>query len=256
MAKKLFVIGNWKMHGSKAHVNTFFEIIKEAQQEDRSWLTQVEAVICPPAVYLSQASNCLDGISHVLLGAQDVSEHAVGPYTGEIAGNMLVEQGCRYVIVGHSERRQYGKESDEIVAKKFFAAKAAGLIPILCVGESQEQHREQLTEKVILAQIEAVLALEGVNAFHNAIIAYEPIWAIGTGLTATPSQAQAVHHLLRQTLGAYDATVAERLPILYGGSVKPGNAQELFKMADIDGALVGGASLQASEFIAICKAAV
>lgn len=253
MAKKRHVIGNWKMHGSKEHVETFFGIIQS--HEDNSFLTHIEAVVCPPAVYLGQAASCLMNLPALKLGAQDVSEHAIGPYTGEIAATMLAELGCRYVIVGHSERRQYAQESDETVAQKFFAAKAAGLIPILCVGETQAQRLEMLTERVVLEQIEAILAIEGITSFDKALLAYEPIWAIGTGLTASPEQAQAVHHLLRRTLAAYDATVAERLPILYGGSVKASNAKALFEMPDIDGALVGGASLQALEFMAICKAA-
>lgn len=255
MATKFHVVGNWKMHGSVAQVALFFDEIQEKVRQNPSWLTAVEAVVCPPAIYLAQAAKWVEQISQVKLGAQDVSAYASGAYTGQIAASMLADQQCQYVIVGHSERRHGCHEDNALVAKKFFAAKAAGLIPILCVGETEAERQKGLTDSVVLTQLQAVLEVEGISGFSNAMIAYEPVWAIGTGLTATPEQAQSVHHLLRHTLAEYDASLAELLPILYGGSVKSSNAADLFKMPDIDGALVGGASLQASEFIAICEAA-
>lgn len=250
--KKCHIIGNWKMHGSKQHVHEFFT--KLTEEKEVSWTQSVHAAICPPFVYLSDVAQAIKGLSWLSLGAQDVSEFANGAYTGQVSAEMLVDAHCRYVIVGHSERRQFCHDSDEIVAKKFLAAKRAGLTPILCVGETLEQREQNKTESVILSQIQTLLSTEGIQAFSGAMIAYEPIWAIGTGKTATTEQAQAVHHLLRATLAEYDATLARSLPILYGGSVKPSNAKALFEMPDIDGALVGGASLLASDFMALCEA--
>lgn len=245
--RRRHVIGNWKMNGSKEHVAAYFNRL--AQQS----LPDVEMVVCPPSVYLSQAAQLLTANSKIKLGSQDVSAHAPGAYTGQIAASMLIEQGCHYAIVGHSERREWNKESDSDIAEKFFAAKAAGLIPILCVGETHAQRLAEQTSAVVVSQLQDILMHQGAMAFEGALLAYEPIWAIGTGLTATPEQAQAVHHLLRETIGGYDSSVAARLPILYGGSVKASNAAALFAMPDIDGALVGGASLQADEFLEICE---
>ena len=212
-------------------------------------------LVCPPFVYLQPVAEWLAG-SAIRLGAQDLSEETTaGAFTGEVAGSMLRDVGCEFAIVGHSERRALYGESDEQVATKFRAAQAQGLTPILCVGESLQQREEGRTEAVVRRQVDAVLSSAGVSAFAAAVIAYEPVWAIGTGRTATPDQAQAVHALIRSMIGAQDATIAGGLTILYGGSVKGANARELFAMADIDGGLVGGASLDASDFLAIYEAA-
>jgi triosephosphate isomerase len=254
MARKPTIIGNWKMHSSKEHVKEFFASFATLAQALNN-NASTEIAICPPFVYLEQAARLCSTTPYIKLGAQDVSAHQPGAFTGQIAASMLVEMGCQYAIVGHSERRQFCQESDEEIAKKFIAAKTAGLTPVLCVGETKEQRTADLTEKVVVDQLKSVLSL-GTDAFKGAILAYEPIWAIGTGLTASPEQAQQVHRLLRQTLAEYDATVANTLPILYGGSVKASNAKALFAMPDIDGALVGGASLNASDFWAICESAI
>lgn len=246
--RQRYVIGNWKMNGSREHVAAFFHSLTSQQE-----LPKTEMVICPPAVYLSQASQAASVNPQIKLGAQDVSAYASGAYTGQISAAMLLEQGCQYAIVGHSERRDFNKETDADIADKFFAAKAAGLIPILCVGETHAQRLADQTNVVVVSQLKEILVRQGAIAFEGALLAYEPIWAIGTGLTATPEQAEAVHHLLRETIGGYDSSVAQRLSILYGGSVKASNAASLFKMPNIDGALVGGASLQAEEFLAICE---
>lgn len=254
MSRKLHIIGNWKMHGSKEQVRQFFAACHEMLISKPVWLKRVQGVICPPVVYLAQASQALDGQVEFKLGAQDVSQHESGAYTGQISATMLKEHHCHYVIVGHSERRQLNHETNEEIAAKFFKAKASGLIPVLCVGETEAERREGATEKVVLGQLRLLLE-QYPDAFNGGMIAYEPVWAIGTGVTATPEEAQAVHHLLRSTLGEYDAQIATRIPILYGGSVKPNNAEALFKMPDIDGALVGGASLVPTDFFAICQAA-
>jgi triosephosphate isomerase len=203
-----------------------------------------------------EAARLLQG-SVIALGAQDLCEQTgEGAYTGEVSGAMLRDAGCRYVIVGHSERRTIYGEDDQRVAEKFFAARAAGLTPILCVGERLEERERGDTEAVVARQLDAVLNREGgAAALAGAVIAYEPVWAIGTGRTATPEQAQQVHAFIRRRIAGRDRGVADRLQILYGGSVKPGNAAELFAMADIDGGLIGGASLDAEHFLAICRAA-
>lgn len=245
------VVGNWKMQGTRQHVLDFFNEL--AKTKDIAWTKEIRAVICPPYPYLTETTQAMQHCQGMFSGAQDVSEFENGAYTGQVSASMLLDNGSRYVIVGHSERRQYCHETDAIVAKKFLVAKRAGLIPILCVGETLAQREQDQTESVILSQLEVLLG-EGAAVFSDAIIAYEPVWAIGTGKTASPEQAQAVHHLIRSTLAEYDASLASRVPLLYGGSVKPGNAEALFAMEDIDGALVGGASLLASDFIALCKA--
>lgn len=249
MVAKRIVVGNWKMNGTKAQLKDFVA----TWDQNSSLSKNVDAVLCPPFPYLDAASSLLKEANGLKLGAQDVSAHSEGAFTGQVAAPMLAELGCQYVIVGHSERRQFNHETDEEIAAKFIAAKAAGLIPILCVGETKEQRLSELTNSVVVGQLQALLA-QGVQVFNHSMIAYEPIWAIGTGLTATPEQAQDVHRLLRETLAEYDATLAKTLPILYGGSVKAANAKGLFAMQDIDGALVGGASLNATEFIAIANA--
>lgn len=245
------VAGNWKMNGSQDFVR---ELLTQLREYSR-WDEQVEAIVFPPFPYLLMTESLLNGTS-VAWGAQTLSEFANGAYTGEVSAEILQDCGCEYVLVGHSERRQWFHESSAAVAAKFEAAKQAGLIPILCVGETREQREAGKTLEVIFEQIQAVLKLpNGIQWFQQAVIAYEPVWAIGTGLTATPEQAQSVHRSIRQLLAEHDSKIAENCPILYGGSVKPSNAAELFQQADIDGGLIGGAALKAEDFIAIYQAA-
>lgn len=243
------VAGNWKMNGSKASTRALIEAIKRGIGD-----VKAEVAICPPAVYLTEAEALLRG-TRMALGAQNLCSESAGAYTGEIAASMLVDVGCRYVIIGHSERRTYYGEDDAGVAQKFRQALQAKLTPILCVGEYLEERERGATEAVIARQLDAVLDAAGVEAFAQAVLAYEPVWAIGTGKTATPQQAQAVHAFIRQRIAARNGTIAQRLRILYGGSVKSANARQLFEMPDIDGGLIGGASLDADEFLTICRAA-
>jgi triosephosphate isomerase (TIM) len=249
MARTKFVAGNWKMHGSLAANLSLLSAL-------RAGATKVAAqmAVCVPYPYLAQAQSLLSG-SNLAWGAQDVSEHTQGAYTGEVAGGMIAEFGCRYVIVGHSERRSYYGDSDAVVAAKFEAAQKSGLVPIFCVGETLAEREGNVTAQVVTRQLEAVLARSGVAALAKAVIAYEPVWAIGTGRTATPAQAQEVHALIRARVARDDAAVAGAVQILYGGSVKANNAVELFGQSDIDGGLIGGASLVAEDFLAICTAA-
>jgi triosephosphate isomerase len=216
-------------------------------------LDPVEVAVCPPFVYLEQVAGLVG--SGIALGAQDLSDQDEGAHTGEVSGAMLKDLDCEYVIVGHSERRTLYGEDDAFTARKFAAARRHGLKPILCVGELLDERERDVTEAVVARQLDAVLELEGIEAFRDAVVAYEPVWAIGTGRTATPDQAQAVHAFVRGRLAEHDAAVAEGVQILYGGSVKADNAAELFNQADIDGGLIGGASLKAADFLAICKAA-
>jgi triosephosphate isomerase len=248
MRRKL-VAGNWKMHGSRASNAPLVEAILGSAQPERT-----DCVICPPFVYLSEIARLLRG-SATKLGAQDVCAEGQGAYTGEVSAAMLKDVGCDYVIVGHSERRNLYGEDDELVARKFAAALAHGLKPILCVGELLAEREADRTQEVVGRQLEAVVALTGIEAFAEAVIAYEPVWAIGTGRTASPEQAQQVHGFIRQRLAQRDAKIAARLQILYGGSVKTGNARELFAQSDVDGGLIGGASLKAEEFLSIMAAA-
>jgi triosephosphate isomerase len=234
------VAGNWKMNGSRASNGALLEALLAGLGKT----TGVEAAVCPPYVYLQQVSERLAGTS-ITWGAQNVSEHAQGAYTGEVSAAMLLEFGCRYAIVGHSERRQLFGESDAQVAAKFAAAQAGGLTPILCVGETLAEREAGRTEQVVARQLDAVL---NQSNFNQAVLAYEPVWAIGTGRNATPQQAQAVHAFLR-------ARLSPDVRILYGGSVKAQNAAALFAMPDIDGGLIGGASLVAQEFSEIVRAA-
>ncbi|MBP9712515.1 MAG: triose-phosphate isomerase [Sterolibacterium sp.] len=242
------VAGNWKMHGSLAVNRQLLADILSGLSGSRA-----DVAVCVPFPYLAQVQTVLAG-SKLAWGAQNVSEHAQGAYTGEVAAAMLLDFGCRYVLVGHSERRALYGESDEAVAARFAAALAAGLTPILCVGESLAEREAGITTEVVARQLDAVLARSGVVALARAVVAYEPVWAIGTGLTASPQQAQDVHALIRARVAREDAGVAQKLQILYGGSVKPGNARELFAMPDIDGGLIGGAALVAADFLAICAA--
>ena len=246
MRKKL-VAGNWKMHGNLAENAALLAAIRPA-------LDGIEAAVCVPFPYLAQTQAALAG-SSIAWGAQNVSEHARGAFTGEVSASMLLDFGCRYVIVGHSERRSLYAESDAQVASKYLAAQAAGLTPILCVGESLAERESGVTEAVVARQLDAVIAAAGVASLAGAVVAYEPVWAIGTGKTASPEQAQAVHAFIRGKVAALDAAVADGLTIQYGGSVKAANASELMAQPDIDGGLIGGASLIADEFVAICRAA-
>lgn len=245
------IAGNWKMHGSTASVNELVSGITEALDPGNP----AEVLVLPPFVYLPLVRSLLDGVD-VAYGAQDLSAHESGAYTGEISGPMLADCGCRYVLAGHSERRSLHGESDDQVAAKFEAARGAGLIPILCLGETLEERERGRTDEVVLRQLDVVVDRVGIAAFGDAVIAYEPVWAIGTGRTATPDKAQAVHALIRQHLEKQDATIAGRVRIVYGGSVKPDNAAQLFSRQDIDGGLIGGASLNAEAFMAIYQACV
>ena len=250
MSRRYLIAGNWKMNGSLA-ANT--ELLGALSLQQGQY-PDIDMLVCPPAVYLESAGRQLGG--GILLGAQNLSDQAqAGAFTGEILGAMLVELGCRYVIVGHSERRALYGEDDATVARKFATAQAAGLIPILCVGETLEERDGGITEAVLGRQLGAVLATSGVGAFARAVIAYEPVWAIGTGRTATPEQAQAAHAYLRGQLAAQDAKIANSTQLLYGGSVKADNAASLLSCGDVDGGLIGGASLKAADFLAICAAA-
>ena len=248
MRRKL-VAGNWKMHGSLAANAALLDAVVEGMKQ----LSGVDSAVCVPFPYLFQVQQKLDG-SAVQWGAQDAHQLEKGAYTGEVAAPMLQEFGCHYVIVGHSERRSLYGESSQLVAEKFAAVQKAGMKPILCVGETLEQREGGETEAVVAEQLDAVLASLGAESLHNAVVAYEPVWAIGTGKTATPEQAQAVHAFIRERVAGHDGQVAAGLCILYGGSVKPGNAAELFAKPDIDGGLIGGASLVAEDFLAICRA--
>jgi triosephosphate isomerase len=243
------VAGNWKMHGTRAENARLVEALIEASDKASG-----EIIVCPPHVYLWEVGRQLKD-SPIGLGAQNVCAEAQGAFTGEVSAGMLKDVGCGYAIVGHSERRQIYREDDALVARKFGAAQAAGLVPILCVGETLEERERGVTEEVVGRQLDAVLDVAGVAAFAKAIVAYEPVWAIGTGKNATPEQAQAVHAFVRARISARDATIGVGLRLLYGGSVKAANAAELFGQPDVDGGLVGGASLKADEFVRICAAA-
>lgn len=249
MRQKL-VAGNWKMHGNLAANAALLEGVRAGVEVG----VKCAVAVCVPFPYLAQAQAALAG-SSVVWGAQTVSEHPQGAYTGEVAAGMLVDFGCHFVIVGHSERRAIYGEGDAEVAAKFAAAQAAGLLPILCVGETLVEREAGRTQAVVARQLAAVLDKFGAAAFDKAVVAYEPVWAIGTGKTATPEQAQAVHAAIRAQVATVDASVAAGLRILYGGSVKPQNAVELFGQADIDGGLIGGAALVVDDFLAICRAA-
>lgn len=250
--RRPLVAGNWKMNGSRAGIKGLLAgMLAGARQ-----IPGVDIAVCPPFVYLADVEAALAGGS-VAWGGQNLCQEAAdGAFTGEISAAMLRDFGCRYVIVGHSERRALYGESDTLVAKKFVTAVQAGLIPILCVGELLEEREGGATEAVVARQLDAVLnTVDVVAAFNKAVVAYEPVWAIGTGRTATPAQAQEVHDFIRRRIAQRHKETAAALRILYGGSVKGANAAELFAMADIDGGLIGGASLKAEEFLAICQAA-
>jgi triosephosphate isomerase len=248
--RRPIVAGNWKMHGTRSeNARLIEEIISHYPAQPAA-----ECIVCPPYVYLQEVGRQLRD-SVMLLGAQDVCADTHGAFTGEVSAAMLKDVGCQYVIVGHSERRLLYRESDQLVARKFAAAHAKGLVPILCVGEQLADRETGRTREVVTRQLEAVLEVCGAQTLQSAVVAYEPVWAIGTGRNATPDQAQEVHAFIRARIAARDATIAAGTRILYGGSVKASNAAELFAMPDVDGGLIGGASLKADEFLAILAAA-
>lgn len=249
-ARKPLVMGNWKLNGSKAFTKELIEGLKA----ELAGIHGCDVAIAPPVMYLAEAEAALAG-SQIALGSQNVDVNVQGAFTGDISTAMLKDFGAKYIIIGHSERRTYHKESDEFIAKKFGALKEAGLVPVLCIGESEAENEAGKTEEVCARQIDAVINALGVEAFNGAVIAYEPIWAIGTGKSATPAQAQAVHAFIRGHIAAKSQAVADQVIIQYGGSVNDANAAELFTQPDIDGALVGGASLKAPAFAVIVKAA-
>jgi len=248
--RRPFVAGNWKMNGSKERVQQLLHGIIQGRGSSAG----AEVAVCAPAIYISQVEKILGG-TNIAWGGQDLSIHDSGAYTGEISAAMLRDFASTYVLVGHSERREYHAESDQLVAQKYAKAKASGLKPILCIGETQRQREADETEAVVARQLDALIELEGVSSLTDGIVAYEPVWAIGTGLTATPEQAQEVHAFIRSRIAERDAGIAEGVRLLYGGSMKPGNAAELISKPDIDGGLIGGAALTAVDFLGIIEAA-
>lgn len=254
--RKQRVVGNWKMNGNSESMSKLISGILSRLEEVVSSLNECcEVIIAPPFPYLSHVAREVKD-TFLQLSAQDVSPRPEGAFTGEVAASMLVDNGCRYTIVGHSERRHYWQETNEVVANKFKAAREGGLFPILCVGETQKERESEQTKTVIMGQIDAIIQKVGMEGFEGAVIAYEPVWAIGTGLQATPKQAQEVHAAVRKRIAQESLELSERIPVLYGGSVKPDSAIELFKQPDVDGALVGGSSLDAKQFSEIALAAI
>ena len=248
--RRTLVSANWKMNGSLDSIRQLVRAISQGMTQE----TEPEVIICPPSVYISELAEILKK-TDIGLGAQNVSHLECGAHTGEVAPTMLKDFACKYVIVGHSERRMFYSENDSRIAEKFVAVQANGMIPILCVGELLEERESDCTKEVISRQLDAVIKLAGIMAFKEAIIAYEPVWAIGTGKTATPEQAQEIHEFIRSRLARHDHEIADGIRILYGGSVKADNAKQLFELADIDGGLIGGASLVADDFLTICHSA-
>lgn len=247
--RRTLIAGNWKMNGSFAANKALLEEINAGLSAHAN----CDVLVCAPAPYLAQCAAMLNG-SEVRWGAQDVSVHAAGAFTGEVSADMLSDCGCSYVIVGHSERRAYHAESNELVAQKAVQALKSGLVPIVCVGETLEQRENGRTDVVVAAQLQAVMDVLDVASLAKIVVAYEPVWAIGTGKTATPQMAQDVHAALRSQLAKKDAALADGVRILYGGSMKPENARELLAMPDIDGGLIGGAALKSADFLAIVAA--
>ncbi len=244
------VAGNWKMNGTQAMTKQLCQGIDEGL----SSVGEVDILVCPPAILISTAADALSS-TKVAVGGQDLDVNEGGAFTGQTSAAMLLDAGCQYVIVGHSERRQFYGDTDELVADKTQVALTAGLTPIICLGESQQERETGVTETVVGTQLKAVLDKIGIDSFSKCVIAYEPVWAIGTGLTATPEQAQEVHAFIRGMLAERDENIAQQCRILYGGSMKPSNAAELIGKPDIDGGLIGGAALTAEDFLGICAAA-
>jgi triosephosphate isomerase (TIM) len=246
--RRALIVANWKMHGTHSSIR---QLLSGLVSELASGINGVDVVVCPPFPYLTMVSRQIQG-AEIILGAQNAWLESAGAFTGEVAPGMLVDCNVRFVITGHSERRQLMAESDDLVARKFAAIQQHGLIPILCVGETLEQRDAGAAESVVAEQLNATIAVSGISAFERAVIAYEPVWAIGTGRSATAEQAQQMHAFIRSSIAKHDAEVAETVQILYGGSVNEANAEQLFAQQDIDGGLVGGASLDAKAFIQIC----
>ena len=244
------------MHGGLAMTAELISAVSDGLEQLANTQSGFDVLVCPPSPYLAAAHQAI-GNSGIQLGAQNVSAEAQGAFTGEISLSMLSEFACNYVLLGHSERRELFAESDQQIADKFSACISSntGIIPVLCIGETLEQRQSSATEQVIANQLDAVLETSGITGFSNTVIAYEPVWAIGTGETATPEQAQDVHQFIRNKLAKLDSAIADKIQILYGGSMKPDNAEELMAQTDIDGGLIGGAALNASSFVAICTAA-
>lgn len=248
--RRLLVAGNWKMHGSKEMVRSLVNGILDGSHGT----AEVDLAVFPPFPYLGLLQELAAG-TPIEWGGQTLNPNPQGAHTGEVSAGMLLDFGCRFVLLGHSERRALYGESNEDVAVRFEAALEAGLEPVLCVGETIEQRQAMETEQVVAAQLDAVLERCGVAGFERAVVAYEPVWAIGTGMTATPAQAQEVHAFIRDKISALDGIISDQIRILYGGSVKGTNAADLFAREDIDGGLVGGASLSSEDFLAICREA-
>ena len=246
--RKTIVAGNWKMNASKESVNSLINGILSGMNGVSS-----DVIVCAPFPYFSQVESLING-SNLMLGAQNLNVNSGGAFTGEVSADMIMDFGAQHVIVGHSERRSLYGETSAVVAEKTKAAIDAGLIPLLCIGESLEERESGNTETVVAEQLNAVISLLGIDAFDGVIIAYEPVWAIGTGLTATPEQAQSVHLFIRNLLAVNSKSIAQKTPILYGGSMNAGNASDLISCPDIDGGLSGGAALKAEDFLQICKA--
>ncbi len=243
--RRSLVLGNWKMNGTRSSAESLAKGIISGLDADVA-----DIAICIPYVFISDIGQIVKN-TRLALGAQNVADKPSGAYTGEVSAAMLKEYGCKYVIVGHSERRTYYGDTDQSVAARFCQAQEQGVIPVLCIGETLGQREKDQTFEVITTQLDAVVGMAGIAAFNNAVIAYEPVWAIGTGMTASDDQAQEVHHFIRNYLAAKDQAVADKIQILYGGSAKPDNAKGLFAMPDIDGGLIGGASLDAESFLKI-----
>ncbi len=244
--RQSLIMGNWKMNGSREEGQQLAKALADGLGS-----VNQEVAVCVPFVYLSDIRNVLAG-SPIAVGAQNVADQASGAYTGEVSAAMLADCGVKYALVGHSERRSYYGDTSESVAKRFCQAQKQNVIPVLCVGETLEEREQNRTFQVVDEQLDAVIDAAGIEAFANAVIAYEPVWAIGTGKTASDEQAQEVHHYIRQQIAKRSQAIADKVQILYGGSVKPDNAKGLFAMPDIDGGLVGGASLDAKGFLQIC----
>jgi triosephosphate isomerase (TIM) len=247
--RKILIAGNWKMNGSVSMVNELITGVVAGANN----LSNVETAVCPPYLYIPMVSEATKD-SNVAVGSQNISTESSGAFTGEISTDMVKDFSCKYSIIGHSERRTLYNESDDLVAEKFKVVKASGLIPIFCIGETLEEREADKTESVVARQLDAVSNLNGNDAFSGCVIAYEPVWAIGTGKTASPEQAQSVHAFIRQHISQLNAENADKVQILYGGSMNPGNAKDLLSQKDIDGGLIGGASLKSDDFMAICQA--
>jgi triosephosphate isomerase len=244
------IAGNWKMNGSRESVKVLLDGIKHSVHD----VSTAQMAVCAPHIFLGDVQAQLEN-SKIAWGGQDISVHESGAYTGETAGSMLADYGCEFVIIGHSERRTYQAESDQLVAEKFAAARQSGLTPIFCIGETLQEREKHITEQVVARQIDAVINHCGVKMLGEGVVAYEPVWAIGTGVTATPDQAQEAHNFIRTKIAELDAKVADELRILYGGSMNAKNAADLLAQPDIDGGLIGGASLKSADFMTICQAA-